>query len=99
MCDLNKPLFQCTLGDFVEAFALMQSKGQMPRTESVIKEARADMPKGLNGIMQIFGCSNFTARKIVASGVIDKAIYRLGARVFVTDPAKAKELYNQNQNN
>ena len=92
MCDLNKPLFQCTLGDFVEAFIMMQGKGTKPETEEV-KEVKSEMPKGLNGIMQIFGCSNFAARKILASGAIDKAIYRLGARTFVTDPIKAKELY------
>lgn len=97
MCDLNKPLFQCTLGDFVEAFIMMQGKGTKPETEDV-KEVKSDMPKGLKGIRQIFSCSDFAARKILASGAIDKAIYRLGARTFVTDPVKAKELYQVSNN-
>lgn len=97
MCDLTKPLFQCTLGDFVEAFIMMQGKGKQPETD-VPKEVKANMPKGVKGIMQIFCCSDFAARKILASGAIDKAIYRIGARTFVTDPVMAKELY-QSYNN
>ena len=93
MCDLNKPLFQCTLGDFVEAVTqvLQNAPAQKKQTNDY-----TNMPKGLAGIREIFGCSDYTARKILSSGVIEKAIFRLGARTFVTDPAKALELYTKN---
>lgn len=90
MCDLNKPLFQCTLGEFAEAVAhalLNQSKEETP--------VKHEMPKGMQGIMSIFGCTEYTARKIKRSGIIDAAIYQLGAKVFVTDPERARELYNE----
>lgn len=91
MCDLNKPLFQCTLGDFVEAITQALQNEPVQQTDTY-----ANMPKGLAGIREIFSCSDYTARKILASGVIEKAIFRLGARTFVTDPVKALELYTNN---
>lgn len=93
MCDLNKPLFQCTLGDFVEAVTLVL-RNEQPELQNT--NTYANMPKGLAGIRAIFSCSDYTARKILASGVIEKAIYRFGARTFVTDPTKALELYTKN---
>lgn len=91
MCDLNKPLFQCTLGDFAEAIAMvLNAPKATPIPESV------NLPKGIAGIREIFSCSDYAARKILASGIIDAAIMRLGARTFVTDPVEAKRLYMLN---
>lgn len=94
MCDLNKPLVTCTLGDFIEAFSMMHNKENKP----TIADVHVNMPKGMKGIMQIFNCTDYTARQIVKSGVIDSAIYRLGARTFVTDPLEAKRLYQLSHN-
>ena len=49
---------------------------------------------GLEGIASIFGVSISTAKRIKASGIIDKAISQHG-RVIVTDVDKALELYRR----
>ena len=90
---LNKHLFECTLGEFAQAVAFYLTKPQEEK-----KQVTPDLPKGLKGIQQIFNCSDYMARKIKQSGVIDSAIYVLGARVFVTDPEKAKRLYESCSN-
>lgn len=48
----------------------------------------------LEGIASIFGVSISTAKRIKASGIIDKAISQHG-RVIVTDVDKALELYRR----
>ena len=90
MCDLNKPLFQCTLGEFAEAVA-MQLKMQAPSDVSAIKP----LPKNIKGVMQVFSCGRHTALKIYNSGRIEGAIMRMGAKTFLIDPEKALELYSQ----
>ena len=95
MCDLNKMLVSCTLGEFAEAVAMALAK-QQPQQDH-FPDAGKMMPKGIKGIMSIFGVGDYTARKIVKSGVIDDAIYHISARTFLTDPDKAKELYKQYQ--
>lgn len=92
MCDLNKPLVSCTLGDFIEAFSMMHKEEKTPTIN-----VQPNLPKGMKGIMQIFNCTDYMARQIVKSGVIEAAIYRLGARTFVTDPCEAKRLYQLSQ--
>lgn len=87
MCDLNKPLFQCTLGDFIEAF-----KGTS--FESIPVHQSRPMVKGLAGIQEIFNCSEYRAIQIKKSHVIDKAITYLGSRTFVVNPELALQLWN-----
>lgn len=95
MCNLDKPLFQCTLGDFAEAIAEVLRGAPPPKVQ---KNEFSEYPKGIKGIQRIFNCGDYTARNILQSGVIDKAIIRLGARTFVTDPVEARKLYTINQN-
>lgn len=47
---------------------------------------------GIDGIARIFGVSASTAKRIKASGVIDKAVSQSG-RVIVTDVALARRLW------
>lgn len=93
MCDLNKPLFQCTLGEFAEAVA-MQLNTQAPN-DTTLKP----MPKNIRGIMQIFNCGRHAALRIYNSGQIEGAIMRIGAKTFLTDPEKALALYSQSNKN
>lgn len=93
MCDLNKPLVTCTLGDFIEAMAYLKGE-QKPKEKEKTTTLGTRMLRGVNGIREIFSCSEYAARNILKSGVINDAIYPLGARTFVTDPDKARALYN-----
>ncbi len=90
MCDLSKPLFQCTLGEFAEAVAI-QLKGQAPTNSTKQKS----LPKNIKGLMEIFNCGRHAALRIYNSGLIDEAIIHIGAKTFLTDPEKAIELYSQ----
>lgn len=87
---LDKPLVTCTLRDFIEALSGL-SVTQAEKSQS---KPIGQMPKGLKGIRMIFSCSDYQARKILNSGKIDKAIFHLGARSFVTDADLARQLFN-----
>lgn len=89
MCDLNKPLFQCTLGDFIEA---IREAGNIQE-----KEAPSKYLRGMKAIMEIFSCSDYRARQIKNSHVIDGAITYLGERTFVVNPELAVQLYNKSK--
>ena len=77
--NLNTRLYGMTLGELLEAI-------------SVVK--RSTKVTGLEGIASIFGVSICTAKRIKASGIIDKAISQ-HRRVIVTDVNKALEIYRR----
>ena len=85
---LNKPLFQCTLGDF---------KAVLSETlrDKELEFLAATPPKryvyGLAGLMKLFGCSISTAERIKQSGVIDQAISQTGD-IIVVDAELALDL-------
>ena len=83
--DLNKPLWQLTVGEFLE---LME---QIPTVtvDNTPKEKR--LLFGIAGIAQIFNCSMTTANRIKASGKIDRAISQCG-RMITIDADLALEL-------
>jgi len=83
--DLNKPLWQLTVGEFLE---LME---QIPTVtvDNTPKEKR--LVYGIAGIAQIFNCSMTTANRIKASGKIDRAISQCG-RMITIDADLALEL-------
>lgn len=83
--DLNKPLWQLTVGEFLE---LME---QIPTVtvDNTPKEKR--LVYGISGIAQIFNCSMTTANRIKASGKIDRAISQCG-RMITIDADLALEL-------
>ena len=72
--------------------------------QELIRQTVADMltPRtsyvyGLDGICEIFGCSRSTAKRIKASGTIDKAISQQG-RTFVVNVERAIQLYGKARN-
>ena len=85
---LNKPLFQCTLGDFKNI--LIQAL-----RDNELEALAAAPPKkyvyGLAGLMKLFGCSISTAERIKQSGVIDQAISQTGD-IIVVDAELALDL-------
>lgn len=48
--------------------------------------------RGYDGLCELFGCSRSTAKRIKASGAINKAISQQG-RTFVVNSALALQLY------
>ena len=86
--DLNKPLFQCTLGEFkaVVVEALCDKK-----LEDIAAKAPKRYVYGLSGLMKLLGCSISTAERIKQSGVIDEEISQTGD-IIVTDAELALDL-------
>ena len=82
--DLNTPLWQLTIGEFLELANI---------TPTVVVEP----PKGkvfvygIAGIAQIFNCSMTTANRIKKNGKINKAISQSG-RMITVDVELALEL-------
>lgn len=62
-----------------------------------VREAMKDYPryvKGIQGLMDIFDCSESTAQRIKSSGMINKAIRQQG-RTFIVNADLALELFGQ----
>lgn len=83
--DLNKPLWQLTVGEFLELI----TQTQVTTTDNTPAEKR--LVYGIAGIAQLFNCSMTTANRIKASGKIDKAISQCG-RMITVDADLALEL-------
>lgn len=83
--DLNKPLWQLTVGEFLELI----NQTQVTTTDNAPTEKR--YVYGLAGIAQLFNCSMTTANRVKASGKIDKAISQCG-RMITVDADLALEL-------
>ena len=86
--DLNKPLFQCTLGDLR---AMLSDLAMNQQLESSPKDGIKHYVYGLSGIAKLFGCSISTAQRIKSSGEIDDAISQVGG-VVVVDAEYALDL-------
>ncbi len=89
--DLNKPLWQLTVGEFLE----LVNTGQTISIDNTPKEKR--LVFGIAGIAQLFNCSMTTANRIKASGKIDKAISQCG-RMITVDADLALELLGNHYN-
>lgn len=85
MKDLDKPLWQLTVGEFLELI-----KTEFPKEISQQNEKK--LAYGIKGIAEIFGCSTATAQRIKNTGRIDKAISQVGRKLII-DSEKALELY------
>ena len=85
---LNKPLFQCTLGDFKAILAQTLRDNEL---EALAAAPPKKYVYGLAGLMKLFGCSISTAERIKQSGVIDQAISQTGD-IIVVDAELALDL-------
>lgn len=84
--DLNKPLWQLTVGEFLK---LINQHRTNTIADNTPKEKR--LVYGIAGIAQLFNCSMTTANRIKASGKIDGAISQCG-RMITVDADLALEL-------
>lgn len=86
--DLNTPIWQLTVGEFLELQEKVESK-----KEVVVKNIDTEQKRvyGIMGLANLLGCSKTTAGKLKASGKIDKAITQTG-RIIVIDASLALQL-------
>lgn len=96
--DLNKPLFQATLGDLQELLLeLVSDQALMNQQENHVEKAIPDKKfvYGLAGIQELFGCSHSTAYRLKKSGILDPAISQIG-HILVVDAPYALDLVRLN---
>ena len=90
MINLEKPLFQATIGDFKEVLTMALKDIEL-ESEDKTKTAPKRYVYGIAGIAKLFNCSEVTANRIKASGEIDDAISQIGG-IIVVDADYALDL-------
>ena len=90
LINLEKPLFQCTLGDFKEVIAMVLKDSEL-ESEGKMTSTPKHYVYGIAGIAKLFGCSIPTAQRIKDGGEIDDAISQIGG-VIVVDAEYALDL-------
>lgn len=93
MYNLNTPIWQLTVGEFLELQQRIKDKSPSSQC-SLIDSKEKKLVYGLKGIAELFGCSTTTAQVIKNSGVIDKAITQIGRKI-ITDAELALRLVNE----
>lgn len=86
---LKKPLFACTLGEFVKA--LTDQLGLMVGDVNETTPTKRNLVYGLTGLSSLLGCSISTAARIKKSGVLNPAIHQTG-KIIAIDADLALEL-------
>jgi len=87
--DLNKPIWQLTVGEFLQ---LLEQRQPIFLKETETPKKR--LVYGIAGIAQLLNCSMTTANRIKASGKINRAISQCG-RMITVDADLALELMKQ----
>ena len=90
MLNLEKPLFQATIGDLKELLTIVLRDDKL-ESEGKTVAATKHYVYGIAGIANLFGCSEATANRIKASGEIDDAISQIGG-IIVVDADYALDL-------
>ena len=90
MINLEKPLFQATIGDFKEVLTMALKDIEL-ESEGKTKTAPKRYVYGIAGIAKLFGCSEPTAQRIKSSGEIDDAISQING-IIVVDAEYALDL-------
>lgn len=81
MYNLNTPIWQLTVGEFLELQKQSMQPAPSPKEIDVGNKKR--LVYGLKGIAGLFQCSITTAQKIKNEGLIDKAITQFGRKIIV----------------
>lgn len=81
----NTPISELTIGELTQIIA---------RVVSLELQRRPSTVRGISGLAELFGVSESTAKRIKASGVIDRAVSQSG-KVIVVDAPLALELYSR----
>lgn len=97
---LDKPLFQCSLGDFIEGLKVCGLVGDL-REPAEVRDYTDDnrWGHGLCGIMEALGCSKAQAQRIKNSGKIDQAIQQEGRMISVDKPLARQLYYGKSMSN
>ena len=90
MENLNKPLWQLTIGELVDILDSRQ-----PKIVSEIVENERNDPKyvyGISGLAKLLNCSKTHVGRLKSRGIFDEAIIQNGRKIII-DSEKAIELF------
>ena len=81
MYNLNTPIWQLTVGEFLELAE--RSRVQIGKEEKSKQQLEKKLAYGIRGLAELLNCSISTAQKIKNSGVLDKAITQFGRKMII----------------
>lgn len=90
--NLNTPLWQLTVGEFLE----LQKRESPIKQGSVTCKQERTFVYGISGLAGLLKCSNATAQKVKNSGIIDKATSQFGRKIAI-DANLALELIQKSK--
>lgn len=93
MINLNTPLWQLTVGEFLE----LQKRESPIKQEPVANKPGRTFVYGISGLANLLKCSKTTAQKVKNSGIIDKATSQFGRKIAI-DADLALELIQKARN-
>lgn len=84
MYNLNTPIWQLTVGEFLE----LQERAIKQQTrhheiDNKPKRLEKTLVYGISGLAELLSCSKGTAQKIKNSGTIDKAVSQCGKKIVI----------------
>ena len=81
MYNLNTPIWQLTVGEFLE----LQERAMKPLHEQKEepKPGKKNLVYGIKGLAELLDCSPTTAQRIKNSGVIDRAVTQYGRKLII----------------
>lgn len=88
--DRDTPIWQLTLGDFLQAF---QKYTEIPNNIEQEVIEKKEYVYGINGLADLIGCSKTHASRLKSQEIFDEAIIQRGRKIII-DREKALELFN-----
>lgn len=79
MYNLNTPIWQLTVGEFIELHQRFTAQNPPEDKEPDAK----NLVYGIKGLAELLHCSTTRAQQIRSSGIIDKAITQYGRKLII----------------
>lgn len=79
MYNLNTPIWQLTVGEFIE----LQQRFTAQKPPEEKEPERKRLVYGIKGLSELLHCSTTRAQQIRSSGIIDKAITQYGRKLII----------------
>lgn len=94
--DRNTPIWQITLGDFLNALESHHTQQANQNTEPSQDAEKKEYVYGISGLANLIGCSKSHASRLKSQGIFKDAIKQNGRKIIV-DKERAIELFNKKE--
>lgn len=101
MINLDKPLFQASIRDLVEALTIALKDVELGCDGKAKAAPKKHLVYGIAGLADLLKCSTATAQRIKSSGVLDDCISQIGGVIVIDsemalDTLKVSKKYRSN---